>query len=45
MRDDGTANEQYKVPDTQSQPGKNPQVRPAKRVLLSGIAVNPSTPA
>src|SRR4029453_3781967 len=27
MRDGGTANEQYTVADTQSQPGKNPQVR------------------
>src|SRR6266540_39524 len=27
MRDGGTANKQYTVADTQSQPGKNPQVR------------------
>ena len=45
MRDGGTANEQYTVADTQSQPGKNAQVRRAERVLLSGTAVNPSTAA
>jgi len=41
MRDGGTANEQYKVADTHSQPGEEHPGQTAGRLLLSETAVNP----